>query len=254
MTRNTILLCMVTYIASNLSYLNAQDFQVQVAAFDQPIQLSYFSDFGVEEVKLVKDRFDIYHYVLDGYETKEEAEVVKRDIILKGFPNAQIIDTEVQNILCNQACGIGPFSEDMRLKPVFFDYNSVELSKEGILKIERLANILLDYPMLNAVLEGHTDAVGDAKYNEKLAANRIRSVRNYLKDRGIEISRLKSRTYGEFAPLAANRDENGQDLPSGRKYNRRVTLIVTAPSGEPIYELVSKVDVPEDLQMSAHRY
>lgn len=254
MTRNTILLCMVTCIVSNLSYINAQDFQVQVAAYDQAIQLSYFSDFGVEDVKLVKDRFGIYHYVVDGHKTRIEAEEVRRDVILKGFPNAQIIDREARNILCSQACGIGPFSEDMRLKPVFFEYDSFELTETGIYKVEKLANILIDYPMLDAILEGHTDAVGDAKYNEQLSADRIRTVRNYLNNKGIAISRLKSRVYGESAPLAANRADDGKDLPTGRKYNRRVTLIVTAPTGEPIYELVSKVDVPEELQMSAHKY
>jgi len=245
---------MVTCIVSNISHISAQDFQVQVAAYDQPIQLSYFSDFGVEDVKLIKDRFDIYHYVLDGYSTRVEAEKMRRDVILKGFPNAQIIDTEAKDALCSQACGFGPFTEDMRLQPVFFDYNSAELSDKGISKIEKLIEILNKFPVLHAVLEGHTDAAGNATYNERLAANRIRTVRNYLKNNGIDISRLKGRVYGESAPLAANRNANGEDLPSGRKYNRRVTLIVTAPSGEPVYELVSKVDVPEDLQMSAHRY
>jgi OOP family OmpA-OmpF porin len=69
-------------------------------------------------------------------------------------------------------------------------------------------------------IEGHTDNVGGAKYNEKLSQKRAESVKKYLVDRfGIAVSRLTAKGYGLTKPIADNK------TAAGRQKNRRVEAV-----------------------------
>ncbi len=70
-------------------------------------------------------------------------------------------------------------------------------------------------------VEGHTDADGEADYNQWLSEARAGAVVQYLADNGVETSRLTGIGYGEERPLASN------DTPEGKAANRRIEFIVT---------------------------
>jgi hypothetical protein len=66
---------------------------------------------------------------------------------------------------------------------------------------------------------GFTDNVGTAYINRVVAQKRAQSVVNYLVSKGIPISRLESKGYGEDTPVANNAAElNGRDV------NRRIEI------------------------------
>ena len=69
-------------------------------------------------------------------------------------------------------------------------------------------------------IQGHTDAVGDAEYNEQLGEARAEAVRRYLSRDGIALNRMATISYGEEAPVAAN------ETAEGRAQNRRVAIVV----------------------------
>jgi outer membrane protein OmpA-like peptidoglycan-associated protein len=69
-------------------------------------------------------------------------------------------------------------------------------------------------------IQGHTDAVGDADYNERLGEARAEAVRRFLSRDGIALNRMATISYGEEAPVAPN------DTPEGRAQNRRVAIVV----------------------------
>ena len=69
-------------------------------------------------------------------------------------------------------------------------------------------------------ISGHTDNVGDAKSNILLSENRAKTVVNWLVEKGISISRLTFKGYGESKPIVDNSsDEN-------RAKNRRTELTI----------------------------
>jgi OOP family OmpA-OmpF porin len=77
------------------------------------------------------------------------------------------------------------------------------------------------YPETNAAIEGHTDNVGNAEYNDGLSKDRANSVRQYLIDKfGIDASRLTAVGYGLNRPIADNNTEEG------RQKNRRVEAVI----------------------------
>lgn len=80
------------------------------------------------------------------------------------------------------------------------------------------------FPKATAVIEGHTDNVGSAAYNQKLSERRANAVKNYfIEKHGVAASRLKAEGYGESKPVASN------DNAAGRSKNRRVESVFTCP-------------------------
>jgi outer membrane protein OmpA-like peptidoglycan-associated protein len=74
-------------------------------------------------------------------------------------------------------------------------------------------------------VEGHTDSIGAAGYNQDLSEHRADSVRSFLIQQGIRPGSIVARGYGKTQPVATN------GTATGRQQNRRVELIV---SGEPV--------------------
>ncbi|HEX9946763.1 MAG TPA: OmpA family protein [Allosphingosinicella sp.] len=73
-------------------------------------------------------------------------------------------------------------------------------------------------------VEGHTDAVGQPAYNQRLSQARAQSVVQWLVKGGIPASRLSAQGFGATRPVAPNKTAGGKDDPAGRQKNRRVTV------------------------------
>jgi OOP family OmpA-OmpF porin len=100
---------------------------------------------------------------------------------------------------------------------VEFDTAKSTIRKSSQEEIAKLAAVLKKYPDLKILIEGHTDNVGNAKYNEKLSQQRADAIRKNLVDKyGIDASRLNTKGYGLTKPIASNATKEG------RQKNRRV--------------------------------
>jgi outer membrane protein OmpA-like peptidoglycan-associated protein len=108
----------------------------------------------------------------------------------------------------------------VNLSDVLFDTGSATLRSGAREKLARVAGILLSHPGLRLQIEGHTDSVGDADYNQRLSENRADSVRTYLVGQGIASGAVGTAGFGESQPVTSN------DTAAGRQQNRRVELIV----------------------------
>jgi outer membrane protein OmpA-like peptidoglycan-associated protein len=108
---------------------------------------------------------------------------------------------------------------------VLFDTGKSDLRAPAREALAKLSGIVLNYPSLQLTIEGHTDSVGSAEYNQALSEKRADAVRDYLVGQGVDASKLSAQGLGMVHPVA----DNG--TPAGRKKNRRVEIIV---SGEVI--------------------
>jgi OOP family OmpA-OmpF porin len=103
---------------------------------------------------------------------------------------------------------------------VLFDFNKAVVKNQYHNEIGNLAEVMKKRPELKILIEGHTDSVGDAKYNEKLSQRRADAIRKYLVEKfGIDGSRLTAKGFGESRPVASN------DTKDGREKNRRVEAV-----------------------------
>jgi outer membrane protein OmpA-like peptidoglycan-associated protein len=112
----------------------------------------------------------------------------------------------------------------VNLSDVLFDTGSSNLKTGTREKLAKVAGILLSHPGLKLQVEGHTDSVGSAEYNQRLSDNRANSVRMYLVEQGIASNNVTTAGFGETMPVASN------DTAAGRQQNRRVELVVSGES------------------------
>jgi outer membrane protein OmpA-like peptidoglycan-associated protein len=105
---------------------------------------------------------------------------------------------------------------------ILFQFNSADLQPDARTNIENLANVLKKYKDTNILIEGHTDSVGTADYNQKLSERRAQSVTQFTESLGVDPARFTIKGYGFTQPVATNA------TPEGRQQNRRVEVAIMA--------------------------
>jgi OOP family OmpA-OmpF porin len=108
-----------------------------------------------------------------------------------------------------------------------FGFNQATLAPAGRAKldkevIERSRNDYADIRSIN--INGHTDRLGAADYNQKLSERRANAVRAYLVSRGMDGSKIVSHGYGKTMPVKSCRDQNRKALIACLAPNRRVEI------------------------------
>jgi peptidoglycan-associated lipoprotein len=105
-----------------------------------------------------------------------------------------------------------------------FSFGKTELPAEAKSAIDQMVDgIKSQKSSVWIEIEGHTDNVGDAKYNEVLGMNRAEAVKRYLYEQHqVPLHKMNVISYGETKPLAPNRTRDG------RAQNRRVVIKVLA--------------------------
>ncbi|HEX7752240.1 MAG TPA: OmpA family protein [Novosphingobium sp.] len=104
---------------------------------------------------------------------------------------------------------------------LLFDTGTSTLAPGQQVVVERLARSLLAAGIKGGLLEGHTDSVGSALFNQELARARAEAVKAAMVAAGMKADQIRLVSLGEGYPAQSNR------TPRGRRENRRVILIVT---------------------------
>jgi OmpA-OmpF porin, OOP family len=100
-----------------------------------------------------------------------------------------------------------------------FDTGKATINPDSAATLDAAAGALKAAGDLTVEVAGHTDNVGTAEANLKLSQDRAQAVMAALVERGVKADRMTARGYGQTAPIADNRTEDG------RAKNRRVELV-----------------------------
>ena len=103
-------------------------------------------------------------------------------------------------------------------KTILFDTGKFSFQKQTFPVLQAITAILKEYPTAKFSIEGHTDNVGKADFNQKLSDGRANAVKQYLIDSGIDPFRLTSKGFGMDNPIDTNK------TAKGRANNRRVEV------------------------------
>jgi len=104
---------------------------------------------------------------------------------------------------------------------LYFTSGSAEISNYAQDVLALVVNLLNNFPNAVAVIEGHTDSIGDLSSNKAISESRA-AAKNHLIRKGIAPARLSIVAMGTEKPLESN------DTPEGRSRNRRVVIRVVA--------------------------
>ncbi len=103
-----------------------------------------------------------------------------------------------------------------------FKFGQAEMPDEAKAELDELVNRLKAEPNGGFIeIEGHTDNVGAAEFNERLGLERAENVKRYLYEQHqVPLHKINVITYGEDKPIAPN------NTREGRAQNRRVVIRV----------------------------
>lgn len=104
---------------------------------------------------------------------------------------------------------------------VLFDPGQFNLKPGAAAEFTKAGELLKNFPSAKILIEGHTDADGDAQTNQKLSEQRAEAVRLYLINTfNIVPTRVEAKGFGEERPIVNN------DTPENKTLNRRIEITV----------------------------
>lgn len=103
-----------------------------------------------------------------------------------------------------------------------FAFDSAKLTPAAQGDMAKMAQEAKSLGVLNLVLvEGHTDNIGTAAYNQQLSIKRAMAVRDALIQNGVPANKIEAKGYGFDKPVASNKNKDG------RAQNRRVEITIS---------------------------
>ena len=104
---------------------------------------------------------------------------------------------------------------------ILFDSGSAEVHPRYFPLLDLGVVLLTSFPDMTMTVIGHTDSNGSEESNIALANERVESVKQYWRERGVPETQLVSVPLGEADPISPNYSEET------RAFNRRVEVTIT---------------------------
>jgi peptidoglycan-associated lipoprotein len=151
----------------------------------------------------------------DARKSAEAASGQAQEVGKRAEARAATIEAEVRKLVFETV-----ISEDSGK----FRFGAAELPDEAKAAIDQMVGQLKsDTKNIFIEIEGHTDNVGDAKYNERLGLQRAEAVKRYLYEQHqVPLHKMNTISYGEEKPATDNKTRDA------RAQNRRVVIKVLA--------------------------
>lgn len=102
------------------------------------------------------------------------------------------------------------------LNSIEFETNKSKIVKSSYPILDEIVQIMKDNPSYKLFIKGHTDNEGNSDKNLKLSQDRAAAVLDYLSDKGVSESRMRSAGFGDTRPIVPN------NSPENKAKNRRV--------------------------------
>lgn len=217
--------------APNTALLMARDAYSQAQADPKiaayaPVPLHEAAQ-SLEEANRAKDKGEINHLA---YMTRQRVELARAEAETKIAEEAskqQFKDREGMRVesLENELAALKAKKTErgyvVTLGDVLFDYNRSSLKPGAQQNLYSLITFLNAHQDRDVAIEGHTDSSGSASYNQELSTFRAQSVEGFLRQNGVQATRITTQGFGLSRPVASNSTE------AGRQLNRRVEVIIS---------------------------
>ena len=156
---------------------------------------------------------------LSNIDSTAPEDIQKDQIEQHGIDVGSDINEDIENIVIvkDLPSSLNPPVKDGRII-IYFNHDSLELSKQSHQTLELVLNIIPKYPDVKIIIKGYTDHQGNFWYNKKLSQSRANAVKNYFTKEGISPSRIQARGMGSEDPIGNNSTKDG------RRLNRRAEV------------------------------
>lgn len=136
------------------------------------------------------------------------------------------LDIELEKDQCKVTVG-DDLGKCFGIKMIYFDLDKSDIRTEAALDLEKILDVLKQYPNMKLDIRSHTDSRASFKYNEALSDRRAKSTIGWLIKNGIAPNRLTGKGYGEIQ-LVNKCADNVKCSEEEHQMNRRSEFIITA--------------------------
>lgn len=98
----------------------------------------------------------------------------------------------------------------LSINSIYFELGKWDITPEGAVELDKIANLLLRNPSLLVECGSHTDCRGNKASNQDLSAKRAKSTVDYIMKKGVGEKQLRYKGYGEDRPVNDCRCEGAQ--------------------------------------------
>jgi outer membrane protein OmpA-like peptidoglycan-associated protein len=89
----------------------------------------------------------------------------------------------------------------IKVENIYYDLNKWAIRQDAATELNKLVDIMNQYPDMRIELRSHTDSRSSAAFNMKLSTKRAESVLDYMAEQGVVPSRMRAAGFGESKPL-----------------------------------------------------
>jgi outer membrane protein OmpA-like peptidoglycan-associated protein len=89
----------------------------------------------------------------------------------------------------------------LAIQPIYFETGKWDITPQGSIELDKIADILLDNPQFTIECGSHTDCRSSRKSNQDLSSKRANATVQYLVNKGVGVIQLKYKGYGEDLPV-----------------------------------------------------
>ncbi|MDH3546337.1 MAG: OmpA family protein, partial [Gammaproteobacteria bacterium] len=156
--------------------------------------------------------------ILRGITSDAATLAARLDFLKSSMPEGAVVDEDI--IVVDGGAALDSMCErtfaQLASRPVVFRRSSAELRGSSYSNLDRIIDFAYDCNHMNIAIIGHSDAWGDATWNDQLSLARAQVVADYLVRSGIPAERLLVEGKGSSSPIADN------ETALGRSRNRRI--------------------------------
>ncbi len=178
-------------------------------------------------------------YKLEGLDCEKtyfaRAEAADYEVVEKSFVTGSTSGQTLVNFLVNKRIkkvGVGSdLAKTFNIKIIYFDLDKSNIRQDAALELEKILQVMKQYPTMKVDVRSHTDCRQTAKYNLALSDRRAKATIAWLIKNGISADRLTGKGYGESQLVNDCGCEPTNNSPCSEEEhqaNRRSEFIITA--------------------------
>jgi outer membrane protein OmpA-like peptidoglycan-associated protein/tetratricopeptide (TPR) repeat protein len=127
---------------------------------------------------------------------KEDYKTKEQSVTISDKDGKTNLDIALESSKCKVTVG-DDLGKCFGIKMIYFDFDKSDIRQEAALDLEKILDVLNQYPKMKLDIRSHTDSRGTFKYNESLSDSRAQSTIGWLINNGVDKSRLTAKGYGE---------------------------------------------------------
>ena len=133
-------------------------------------------------------------------------------------------------VLSKLAVGVD-LADIIEINPIYFDFDKANIRPDAAVELNKIVDVMKDYPGMVIELGSHTDCRGSDEYNLYLSDRRAKSSAAYIQERIDNSERIYGKGFGETIPNVPS--PNGCRTLSEEEHqlNRRTEFIIVELGG-----------------------